>query len=149
MKKLIISFIAILLTVVSFGQTSTDDNTAIIKANFPKVYSVIVNEAKYALSGDYAKQNEMIDDQCLAFSVYIVLMYSKDTAVPKETLLTIQINSIEKCCKNFTINTECNDLTDTMKKVDCMLSYMIVDWIKVIYEMNDQIKAYNRLNKAT
>lgn len=150
MKKTIFSILmVILLTVSSFAQNTKaiDDNAAIVKANFPKVYGVIVNEAKANFYGDYKLQKEMINTQCLAFSVFVVLVFTDPPTIPRNVLTDIQIQSIKKCCKNFTMDTSCNELTDQFKKLDCSMSYMIVDWIRVLVEMNDQIEAYKKINR--
>jgi len=139
----------VLLTVSSFAQTSKaiDDNTVIIKTNFPKIYGVIVNESKASFYGDYKLQKDMISTQCMAFSIFVVLVFTDPPTIPREILTDIQIQSVKKCCKNFTSDTSCETIIDQFEKLDCSLSYMIVDWISVISEMNDQIKAYNILNK--
>jgi hypothetical protein len=148
MKNVMIFLIFMMITISSFGQNSAiNDNTALIKEKFPKIHNVIVNEAKAAFYGDYTSQKEMIDLQCLAFSIYVILMYIDPPEIPKDVLTNIQVNATQNCCKNCIIDESCLKLVDVFQKADCMLSYMIIDWVKVITEINDQIKAYKAVNK--
>ena len=141
-----------LLIASSFSQTATDkaleDNVLIVKTNFPKIYGIIVNEAKSNFYGDYKFQSKTISTQCLAFSVFVVLVFTDPPEIPRDVLSEIQIQSIKRYCKNFTSDTSCEGLTDQFEKLDCSLSYMIIDWISVMMEMEGQIKEYKKLNRA-
>lgn len=152
MKKTIFTFLMmVLLMVSSFAQDTQkaiNDNTVIVKTNFPKIYGVIVNEAKALFYNDYSSQKDMINLQCLSFSVFVVIIFTDPPTIPRDVLTDIQIHSIKKCCKNFTTDTSCDQIVDQFEKLDCSLSYMIVDWISVMTEMNDQIKSYNSINKG-
>ena len=118
---------------------------SIIKTKFPKVYSVIVNEAYANFPKTY--EDEIID-QCFAFSLYVVLLYTETPIVPKDVLIDIQVKALTKNCKNFTQNKECDKITDVIQKSDCTLSYMIIDWIQVIMEINNQVEAYKEINRT-
>ena len=148
MRKIIGFIVLMMIVVSSFGQNSTVDNVALIKEKFPKIHNVIVNEAKAEFYGDFARQKEMIDIQCLAFSIYVVLMYVDPPEIPKDILNSIQVNATQKYCKNPTIDEKCLKITDVFQKADCILSYMVVDWISVIREISNQIDAYKAVNKA-
>ena len=150
MKKVIFTFVmTMLLMASSFAQDAKalENNTNIIKTNFPKIYGVIKNEAKARYFNDYSLQKDEINIQCYAFSLFTVLVFTDPPSIPRNVLSDIQIQAIKKSCKNFTMDTSCEQVTDQFKKLDCNLSYMIIDWINVISEMDKQIKAYNDLNK--
>jgi len=144
----------ILLVSSSFVQdnksknTSVNDNTLVIKTKFPKIYKVIVNESNYLFKNDYTEQKENIDIQCLAFSIYVILVSVETPTIPKSVLTDIQIHAVKKYCKNFTMDTSCDQIINVFEKLDCTFSYLIVDWVSVMIEINEQIKIYKELNKA-
>ena len=150
MKKTIFTFVMlVLITVSSFAQKAKDIeyNTFIVKTNFPKVYGVIVNEATANFYSDYKLQEKMIGAQCLSFSGFVVLVFTDPPEIPRDVLSEIQIQSIKRYCKNFTTDTLCDEFTDQFQKLDCSFSYMLIDWIGVMVEINEQIKSYNDINK--
>lgn len=130
----------------SFAQKDTN-SVDLIRQKFPKIYNVIVNESRARYYSDYACQKQMIENQCLAFSMYFILIYADNPTIPKDVLNDIQVNATGKFCKNCTMDESCYGLTDVIEKADCILSYMVIDWVKVIFEITDQIDAYKSINK--
>jgi hypothetical protein len=143
MKKLFVLFTMIIFTISSFGQDfSFNKASKLLKEEFPKIYSVISNEAiSHYQSSDL--QIAEINSQSFCCAAYILLIITPgNPIIPKDELTLIQAKSVENNCKNFTNNKECETLKDPNAKLDCALSYMIIDWVKVILEISDKMESY-------
>jgi hypothetical protein len=150
MKNLLFSLAVMFITISLFGQESPiEDNRTMIRENFPWVYEAIENGAVSEWSDDEDTQEITIIDQCFAFSEYIVLMNTDKPVVPKDVLKDIMEKALRKYSKNPIPEKACDELIDELQKLDCTLSYMLADWVKVIEEIKDKIEVYKSVKKNT
>jgi hypothetical protein len=153
MKKLFFSFLIILIAISLFGQdpddedifgqNSMEENSALVNENFPKIYAVIKNEAALIWPDDRANRENMIQDQCFAFSEYILLVLADKSVIKRDILTSILNDVTRKNCKNFIRNKFCDKITDKIEKLDCTLSSMVVDWVCTMYDVNSRITDYD------
>ena len=141
MKKLILFIFVLLVTIVSCKKD--DSVVSLVKEKFPKIYSVIVNESRSEWPNSRVKQNEMIDKQCFAFSLYFLLIYVDKPTIPRDVLTTIQADALVKHSKNSILDANCDNVLDIFENLDCTCAYMVVDWIDVMYEIKEQIDSYD------
>jgi hypothetical protein len=150
MKNLLFSLAVMIMTISLFGQeNSIEDNRTMIMENFPGVYETIENGAVSEWSDDEDTQEITIIDQCFAFSEYIVFMNTDKLVIPKDTLKGIMEKALRKYSKNPIPEKACDELIDELQKLDCILSYMQADWVKVIIEIKEQIEVYKSVKKNT
>jgi hypothetical protein len=76
-------------------------------------------------------------------------MNTDKLVIPKDTLKGIMEKALRKYSKNPIPEKACDELIDELQKLDCILSYMQADWVKVIIEIKEQIEVYKSVKKNT
>jgi hypothetical protein len=157
MKNLLFSLIVMLMTIPLFGQSSAEETVTSVKKNFPQVYAVILKESATPLSEEFTaqegriqiqctSQEDRIKIQCFSFDIYIKLMFTEKPIIPKKVLSDIMIKAVHRYCKDFTEDKRCNRLKDVFEQLDCMMAHMVVDWVAVLFEVDNKIKEYEKLH---
>ena len=136
----------LLMAISLFGQTSSEETVASVKKNFPQVYAVIIKESATPLHGEFISQEDKIQIQCFSFDIYMKLMFTEKPIIPKNVLSDIMVKAVHRYCKDFTEDKKCNRLKDVFEQIDCMMAHMVIDWVAVLFEVDNKIKEYSKLH---
>jgi hypothetical protein len=146
MKNLLLTLAMLLIISSLFGQSSAEETVVSVKKNYPRVYAVILKESTVSLPNECTSQEDRIQMQCFSFDIYMQLMLTERAIIPKDVLSNILVKAVHKYCKDFTEDKKCNRLRDVFEKIDCMMAHMVIDWVAVLFEVDNKIKEYSKLH---